>query len=443
MKTVSAVLGLEVDYENGIFSRLADAVGRKAGADFDAEPMYGGRKRCKVDRNGSIQSFCGSEAYEADTENEVMVYQPKFYYRVDPIRMEAQKDGKGFHIRKAAYYVTAQPREGFRLHPAFCDEAGNELEYILLSAYEACYRDESENLFFNDNAHTCKDMDLEADTVHSLAGYKPISGCFKPLTRPAFEKLAQNLGKGWHGDTIKALSAQQFLMMIEFGSMDLQKEFTIGVTNFTSSGTRNNASFTGATNGSESCLAERTAIDIEGAVWLYGENGFTSFSYRGAENMYGDLFTFVDGVNIWGDGNLKGGVPYVASNYDFREMCREGNYQSAGFTLADACGYWKAAGWGGEAFDWLILASETQEMHDGSTGDYEYVTPGLDGFRLIRMGGDWHYEDKTGLFTMQCHLKSKFTPETFTSRGVGGRLIHVPEAVSETYSHNIQLWKKS
>lgn len=443
MDALNAILGLEVDYETGSFRRSADASGLNAGTDFDAFPMYGGRKRCKVNGEGCIQSFYGSDAYAEDEENEMMVYQPKFYYRVEPIKLEEQKNGMGYHLRRAAYYVSAHPHAGFRLHPAFYDEAGNEIDYILLSAYEACYFDGSENAFFNDNAHSSKELDFTEDSVHSRAGYKPISGCFKPLTRPAYEKLARNLGNGWHGDTIKSLSAQQFLMMIEFGSMNLQKTFAIGVTNFTSSGTRNNAAFTGATTGNESGMAECTAIDIEGATSIWKGNGFTSFSYRGAENLYGDLFTFVDGITIWGDGTLNGGVPYVAMDYNFREQCREGNYRSAGFTLAEKCGFWTATGWCDDAFDWLLLASETKEESDCTVGDYQYVTPNLDGYRLIRMGGDWHYEDKTGLFTMQCHLKSKFTPETFTSRGVGGRLIHVPEAQSVVYKSNIRLWKES
>lgn len=49
--------------------------------------------------------------------------------------------GIGYHLRKANYYVSEKPRAGFRLHPAFYDASGNEIDYFLTSAYEGSIYD--------------------------------------------------------------------------------------------------------------------------------------------------------------------------------------------------------------------------------------------------------------------------------------------------------------
>ena len=40
------VVGLQVDFENNTFRRLAGARGRSPGADFDCFAPFGGRRRC-------------------------------------------------------------------------------------------------------------------------------------------------------------------------------------------------------------------------------------------------------------------------------------------------------------------------------------------------------------------------------------------------------------
>ena len=74
------IVGLCVDYKNKTFKRLAGAYGKTAGTDFDVFPMYGGRKRCNVSDDGTINAYYGDENYIEDgTNGQVMVYQPAFY----------------------------------------------------------------------------------------------------------------------------------------------------------------------------------------------------------------------------------------------------------------------------------------------------------------------------------------------------------------------------
>lgn len=425
-----AVLGLRVDLKSGKFERLLAAEGLLPGKDFDDFPMYGQRKRCVINRRGAILKKDEESSRQGCPEDYVMVYQPAFYYKVVPIEKEEQESGTGYHLRIADYFISSTPHEGFRLHPAFYDVDGNPLDHIFLSAYKAGLYVADLQTYFNDNVDESSELDMWNDRLCSQIGYKPISGHRKLLTRSCVTKMAENLGSGWHQATIKTLAMDQLLMMIEFGTMNLQTAFGLGVSMFEGSGIGNDCAFTGATSelGDASGTALETTFDINGTIRTFTENGFLSVSYRGEENPYGDLFTFADGINIYGDGRNNGGIPYICSNYMFEENSNTGNYESAGFSLSNKAGFWSAIGYGNETYDWLLMASETDGDADMPVGDYEYVTPDLDGFRLVRRGGDWHYQDKNGMFLFQNHQKPGVTCESFHSRGVGARLIFVPKS---------------
>ena len=55
------------------------------GEDFNQFLMYGGRIKCNVADDGTINAFYGENGYTEDGSNgQVMIYQPKFYYRRVP-----------------------------------------------------------------------------------------------------------------------------------------------------------------------------------------------------------------------------------------------------------------------------------------------------------------------------------------------------------------------
>ena len=215
------ILGLHADFENKVFTRLGAAAGLTAGSDFNAFPMYGQRRRIVVDSNGVIDdSYSPEDVEESDTAVDVMVYQPKFYYKVVPLKLEKQSSGLGYHIRKANYYISSTPHAGFKLHPLFYDANGNEIDYVLLSAYEASYKywhatspRTGYYAVFHDGDVNSEDtdptIDFAVDTLKSLPYVKPISGQYKALTKANMETLAQNKSPNWHLDTIKSVSANQ------------------------------------------------------------------------------------------------------------------------------------------------------------------------------------------------------------------------------------------
>lgn len=404
----SKLPGLEADYEKGIFTRLGAAKNLTAGAQFNRFPMYAGRRRCNVLDDGTIAAYYGDPTYTEDGSNgQVMVYQPKFYYQVVPLKLEPQTDGIGYHLRRAQYWVSHKPQPGFKLHPAFKKPA-QKLEYIMYSAFEGSIYDTSAAAYILDDAQV---MDVAADKLSSIAGAKPASGKTQQFTRPNVEQLAQNRGSGWHGDTIKAESANQLLMAIELGTMNTQAAIGQGVASIPDTpNTENNSIITGGTSslGSNTGMAD-------------GTNGKVSVAYRGVENPWGNIWKQVYGVNIWGDGSMKGGVPYICTDYDFAESKDTGNYESAGFTLANANGYISAMGYS-EACDWLFLPSETLGNSFMPVGDYYYCIPDLNGYRISLLGSSWFGGDIAGGFFWGLN-----NGVGGRSRGIGSRLIYVPQ----------------
>lgn len=419
------IVGIQVDYANKSFQRLAGAYGLLGGSDFDKFEMFGGRRRCNLANDGTINAFYGDEGYTEDGSNgQVMVYQPKFYYKVVPLKLERQIDGVGYHLRKANYFVTATPHDGFKLHPAFRDANGNPVDYILLSAFEGSIYDSSAAAFVLNDAQV---MDAAADKFCSIAGARPASGVSQNLTRPNIEQMAQNRGTGWHCLDMATASMEQMLMTVELGVMDTQSGIGRGVVDLPwTTGTDTTSSYaaaTGATSalGNATGMAAKTTTYEGGAAKEYSTNGKTSISYRGVENFWGNIWKHVYGVNIWGDGSLKGGVPYICMDRTPAESKKDGNYQSAGFTVTNSNGYISAMGYGDPDFDWLFIASECTGNSALPVGDYTYATANLNGYRIALLGGCWSYGGNAGGF---CWALDDGVG--FRYRIIGGRLVFIP-----------------
>ena len=423
------IAGLCVDYENKTFKRLAGAGGLSQGSDFNKFTMYGGRRRCNVSDDGTINAYYGDEGYKEDGSNgQVMVYQPAFYYKVVPLKLEKNTDsGIGYHLRKANYYVSSKPKTGFKLHPAFYDANGNEISYILFSADEGSMYDVSAKAYVNDNIDESIVYE-DGDLLCSVAGKKPISGLRKGIgTKANLELMAQNRGSGWHLETIKATSANQLLMMIELGIMNSQRGIGQGIVNIPNNASYNCSSLTGSTVGlgNSTGQAKETINEIGGTKTTYNVNDKVSVSYRGIENPWGNIAKQVQGINIWGDGTMAGGQPYVANDFVFNELKHSDNYEPVGFTLPNANGFIKAMGYGSENYDWLLMPSEIGGTSALPVGDYLYITQNLNGTRITQFGGGWQSGINAGSFYQI------FNGSTGgRSRSAGGRLLYVPTAKS-------------
>lgn len=416
------VLGVEADFANKTFKRLAGAVNLTAGANFDAFSPFGGRKRCNVADDGTITAYYGDSNYTEDGSNgQVMVYQPKFYYLTVPIIYDLQEKGVGYHLRKANYYVSANHHVGFRLHPAFYDANGNEVDYILLPAFEGSLYDTSASAYLMNDEQV---MTASEDLMCSIAGVKPASGLTQQLTRPNIEQMAKNRGAGWHSYNIKAVSANQLLMIVEYATFNLQTAITNGVVSIADNSSYNCSSLTGSTSelGNASGKASQTINTKGDASTTETANGKTAVSYRGMENPWGNIWDFVYGINIWGNGQMNGGEPYICSDFNYSESKNNDNYEGAGFYVTNANGYVSAFGYS-QKYDWLFLPSEALGNSSLPVGDYAYITTNLNGYRIALLGGSWHYGARAGGFCW-----SLANGVGGRSRDVGGRLVYVPTA---------------
>lgn len=418
------VLGITMDYKNKTCTRIAGAKNLTAGADFDKFSMYGGRKRCNVSDGGTINAYYGDEGYTEDGSNgQVMVYQPKFYYLVCPLEYDRQETGYGYHLRKANYYVSETQRAGFKLHPAFYDKNGNEVDYILMSAYEGCIYDTSANAYLKNDEQV---MDASKDKFSSIAGARPASGVSQNLTRPNIEQMAKNRGEGWHSLGIKTASMEQLLMIVEMGMMNLQTAIGQGVVNLPwTTGSDTTSSYAGATGSTASLgngtgRATKTTTYEGGKATEYTVDGKTSICYRGVENFWGNIWKFAYGVNIWGNGKMAGGMPYICSDFNYAEGKNTDNYEGAGFTVTKAKGYISAMGYSTK-YDWLFMASECLGNSSLPVGDYTYITENLNGYRIARLGGYWHDGSSAGGFYWYLNdgVGTRY-------RTLGGRLVYVP-----------------
>lgn len=417
------VLGITMDYKNKTCTRIAGAKNLTAGADFDKFSMYGGRKRCNVSDGGTINAYYGDEGYTEDGSNgQVMVYQPKFYYLVCPLEYDRQETGYGYHLRKANYYISETQRAGFKLHPAFYDKNGNEVDYILMSAYEGCIYDTSANAYLKNDEQV---MDASKDKFSSIAGARPATGVSQNLTRPNIEQMAKNRGEGWHSLGIKTASMEQLLMIVEMGMMNLQTAIGQGIVSLPwTTGTDTTSSYAGVTGSTASLgngtgRATKTTTYEGGKATEYTVDGKTSICYRGVENFWGNIWKFAYGINFYCEVG-KPFLGYVCKDFNYAESKKTDNYENIGFALPSENGYVSAMGYSTK-YDWLFLPSEVKGNSSLPVGDYYYQNNTWDGYRIARLGGYWNYGSAAGGFYW-------YLADGVGNRGryVGGRLVYVP-----------------
>lgn len=419
------VYGVEVDFVNKKFTRLAGAENMTAGADFSALTPWGGRKRCIVANDGTVLAYRGETGYietgktataltvndteyPAGTPVQVMVEQPIFYTKVVPVKAKGATSGRGKQLSKARYYISPTPKTGFKANDGFRDANGVLQDKIYLAAYEGSIYDTSAGSYCLDDSLVA---DFATDMLSSIANAKPASGKTQVLTRANTRSLCTNRGAGWSLHNIFALSATQWLILVEYASFDSQGKIGRGVCDFTDDGANNMALVTGATAG----LGNGSGIPDGGT------NGKCSVSYRGEENLWGNIWTWLDGINHY----AKDAVTDTVFVKGYGAM--KDNTSSDGYSTLDAgavrgYGYLSAFSHN-EEFDYLFLPAE----HNGSSslpiGDYIWNNPDARNFLIAALGGRWGDGSHCGAGSLDLDSGA-----SYRGRDVGGRLLYVPQS---------------
>ena len=423
------IYGTEVDFVNKKFTRLAGSVNKTPGAAFDSIHAFGGRRRCNLTDGGVVVAYQGDAAftttgaltqavtkdgvtYAIGTAVQVMVEQPKFYYKVVPLLTEIITEGenKGQHIRKARYYVSDTMKAGFKVHPAFV-ENGKENDFIYRSAFEGTIYDVSASAYLMNDEQVADFTVSTGDKLCSIGAAKPASGLSQNLTRANTRKLAQNRGSGWEQDYLISASATQLLMLIEYNTFNMQTAIAQGAVNKADDGATNMAENTGAT------------ITLGNASgYVVNSNGIQIVSYRGEENFYGNIWKWLDGVNGFNPAGHAAGKysNLFVADHGFADDTASSPYEDTGIHPCYGGNYISAFGYS-EKYDFLFIPTECNGNTALPVGDYFWNTGTANAYHVATLGADWNGGLQAGAFCL--HLNYVSSNRT---RGIGGRLVYVP-----------------
>ena len=348
--------------------------------DPDTHPVYMGINRCNVSDNGTINAYYGDASYVEDGSNgQVMVKIPKFYYKVTP-----DEDGglNGVNIRKCTWEISETPADGFTLHPAFYDANGNEIEYFLYGAFDGVgQRGSTYGTSYN----------TSTDKLSSVAGssYLPTNS----LTRATARTMATNRGTGWYSVGVKQTMAVLMLFAVEYG---FNSQIAVGQ---------------GVVSASAATYAGQTTGNITSGTQ---DNKTTPVNWRGIENLWGNIFDWIDGLNV----NKR--IPYFCNTYTFVDDTSTG-YTQISFSLPSSNYYITAFGYD-STNDWVLLPSESSSTANptGPIGDYVNSDSG---WHVARLGGLWNGDSYAGAFCWFCNNAS-----SYTNAYIGARLMFIPTA---------------
>lgn len=414
------VYGVEVDFVNKQFTRLAGAENMTAGEDFSALTPWGGRKRCIVADDGTVLAYRGETGYteagattQAITVNgteypsgtlvQVMVEQPIFYTKTVPVKATAATSARGKQFSTVRYYISPTPKTGFKASDAFRDANGILQDKIYLAAYEGSIYDTSAQAYLKADEQSA---DFAADMLSSIANAKPASGLTQILTRSNTRSLCTNRGEGWQLHNIFALAVTQWLILIEYASFDSQLHIGKGVSSL-ADGSGNMALITGAT----SSLGNGSGIP-DG-----GEDGKCSVSYRGEENLWGNIWTWLDGINFYN--TATDSTVFVKGFGAMTDDTSEG-YTALAFSAIKSSGYISAFGID-ESMAEVFIPTALGGSTNLPVGDYFWNSN--TGWRVTLLGGRWDNGSNCGAWCLYASSASSYRDRT-----VGGRLLYVPQS---------------
>ncbi|MDO4565868.1 MAG: hypothetical protein Q4B42_00905 [Oscillospiraceae bacterium] len=348
-----------------LLSRLADAtgladpqpaVGSNAGSSpFDT--LYPWSEMVEFNIVNDEVSHQKGDASFSRTSYDTCVRIPKFWYKVE--------------LGSSSYklYIATGAEEGYALHPAFYRGDGKTRDYIYVGRY------------------------------NTGGGYVTRSGIapLVSLTRAVFRSNSAGKGADWWQYDIATYSAISMLYLVEYA--DWNSQTAIGRGYVDASAAINN----GGTDG----MAYHTGRAA-------GTDGLTAVQYRGIENLWGNVWDFVDGINF------NGATPYFCLIPSRFADDTSTNYTGLSYNaLATAGNVAYPTRQGVDASNsWLNLPTT------GGGSDASYIPDGWwsnTGWRILLVGGYWSYASSAGLFARNASNAS-----STADAGVGGRLLFLP-----------------
>ena len=165
-------------------------------------------------------------------------------------------------------------------------------------------------------------------------------------------------------------------------------------------------------------------IAVDNVVWSTGQksgecdvlgmksgcvanDGKSAVIYRGLENIFGNVWQFVDGINI------KDYVAYVCYNPENYAVDKfDGDYKAVGYVNANKEGWGKTLGHDAN-HPLVTLTTDVGGSSSNYLSDYYYINSGN---RIVRVGGVWRYGTTAGLWFWHCGGDSSITAYHIGSR---------------------------
>lgn len=165
-------------------------------------------------------------------------------------------------------------------------------------------------------------------------------------------------------------------------------------------------------------------IAVDNVVWSTGQksgecdvlgmksgcvanDGKSAVIYRGLENIFGNVWQFVDGINI------KDYVAYVCYNPENYAIDKfDGDYKAVGYVNANKEGWGKTLGHDAN-HPLITLTTDVGGSSSNYLSDYYYTNSGN---RIVRVGGHWTDGTRAGLWYWSCRSDASITTYNIGSR---------------------------
>ncbi|MEG1048030.1 MAG: prepilin-type N-terminal cleavage/methylation domain-containing protein [Bacilli bacterium] len=356
-KKKSKVYGLKWD-GNDVYTRLDDALGMTANVG--------------VDQTTPKNDFDNAEIYKdmvdvEDTYGNQFVTIPKFY-----IKKTVTGDVWEWRISKV------KKDKDYYLPSCFYDEVNSkELPYILVGKYDA-----SET----------------GGKLESKTGVKPLVDRNIDQFRTLATSNNQSGVTGYQLLDIHALDAIQVLFYIEFATLNSQ-----------------NLMFGYAKGNAESIVSGTTdVVTASSGSKTSNTDGQNAMKYRGIENIYGNVWQVIDGINVDNTNSdfyiSKDASKYVSSNFT-------GSYSIiSGYKKLNTDGFVTKMGYDSN-FPFLQMPLTVGGNAGVKYGDYYYQNADQ-GNKVLLFGGRWTNDSSVGISHFYLNYSS-----TRGELNVGSRLL--------------------
>lgn len=363
--------------------RIWDAAGLQASVggddllmrinDFDGVWPWCDIRICNIRVNDVgvvVTAYEGDPRFSRDGSNgEVAVEIPKFY-------QPPRRPGDGYE-----YFGASNTQlDGWTLNPCFA-ASEVELEKIYVSCYEAYYNAETETITRTDGSTYSLPPGL-----HSISGVLPTTG----LARGDFRRHARSSGCSLYD--MACLDVIATLFTVEYATLDsqsiMQGVVSLSSGSMVATGTTDNLS---ASSGSP----------------VSNTDGEHACMYRGLENLWGNSWKWVDGVNI------EDHRAWICSDPDsYADAIYGAPYTALKYMNSKTNGYTKSLGCDNR-FPWARLPVDT--AGSSTTGYCDYYYQGT-GRRAPITGGNTYSNTNAGLWCLNLGNSATYAGANFGAR---------------------------